>query len=619
MCGIVGLIDARGLLGVEQLRETVVAMREGLVHRGPDEAGLFVDDEAGCAFGHRRLSVIDPTPCGSQPMSLPGDRFSLVYNGELYNTDDLKNEFSDVRWRGHCDTEVLLHVLARDGAKALGRFNGMFAFGFYDAEKRTLLLARDRFGQKPLYYHVQPGTFAFSSELRSLMKGPGFDDTVDQDSLAEYLLLQYVHAPRTIFRGTFKLPPGSYITVSWGRDGSDEIRVDGPHRYFSWPSDDGGSETGKGEGEITDSSDLVSTLDTLIQQAVERRLVSDVPLGAMLSGGIDSTLIVAAMTRLITDHPVRTFSIGFEGSEESEHESARRTAEVLGTEHYDETISPDVSALMPVIAAALDEPLGDSSCLPTWCLSRMIRKHVTVALSGDGGDELFGGYQRYALTLREARSWAWRMRWWYRTKRRWKAADAYCSERWWMIMPTEIRRLLGDWPSGAEPTAEFMRGLMSDESQPLIHRMRFLDAKTYLPGAVLAKVDRMSMAHSLEVRSPFLDPEIARFAEGLAPEACFDERRRMLKPLLRAVCRKYVPDSWSKQPKRGFGLPSSGWSCDSMIEMCDDLLRGSDSRCGSLMDSEALRRGVDWQRHPERFSVYQVWTVLILELWLRGL
>lgn len=610
MCGIAGLIDLDPRLDHDALASQVIVMRERLVHRGPDDAGVLLEPRLRLALGHRRLSIIDLTEAGAQPMTSACGRFTIVYNGEVYNAADLRAGQPHIRWRGHSDTEALLEHLAARGVDGINDLNGMFAFALLDRGKRELVLARDRFGKKPLCYSISKDgrRFAFASELSALRTLPWFDSSIDRGALAAYLLLQYVHQPRSIHAGARKLPPGCFVRVRLG----ERIFVEEPQQWFDW-SPQAESEEPVDAARV---KALLDELDELIACAVRRRLVSDVPLGVLLSGGIDSALIASAMTRLVSE-PVRSFSIGFDGSEESEHVEAREAAASLGTLHHDEILRPGILELLPTIAASLDEPLGDSSCLPTWLLARLARREVKVVLSGDGGDELFGGYQRYAETLREQTQLAHRLRYVAAQRRRWSAADAYCSPRFWMLMPDAVSEMLGQWPPFAAQAAGEMRRTLADEARPLIHRMRDLDVHSYLPGAVLAKVDRMTMAHGLETRSPFLDPEVAAFAARLPASLAGSAMR--LKPMLRDLLARRSPPAWARRPKKGFGLPSSAWSQAAMINLCDELLLAPEACVRGLLDEQALRAWVDRQRQPQAFSVYQAWMLLVLELWLRSI
>jgi asparagine synthase (glutamine-hydrolysing) len=358
----------------------------------------------------------------------------------------------------------------------------------------------------------------------------------------------------------------------------------------------------------------LETLRELLQRSVQRRLVSDVPLGAFLSGGVDSSLIVAMMTREL-GRDVKTFSIGFAGTDESEHEHAREIAKLLGTDHHDEIIEIDAVHMADEIAGALDEPNGDSSCLPTYLLSRFARQQVTVVLSGDGGDELFGGYRRYTDTIADAANWNARLRTLLFRGRWWKPANGYLSPRLLIFGPDNLTRLMGGLPPAIDGVLDDWRRELNDPRLPLIHRMRNLDAATYLPGAVLAKVDRMSMQSSLEVRCPLLDRSVARFAEGLDAADCF-RAPSTTKPLLRTLAERYLPAELMQRPKMGFGLPSNSWSRDDMLSLARDTVAAPGGELGNHVDRAALRALVDRLEQPGQFSIYQLWPLLILEFWL---
>lgn len=622
MCGIAGLLDLDSSRSSDEIRDIAFHMAKRLAHRGPDGEGLVELGRGRLALAHRRLAIIDTSDAGRQPISTTDGRFTLTYNGEIYNASDLRSRLSHIRFRGHCDAEVLLEHLAShftcpdpDIATALSELDGMFAFAFHDARRDLLLLGRDRFGEKPLYYTTSQHRFAFASELFAFHGLPGFDRSVDRDALAEYLLLQYVHAPRTIHAEARKLEPGSYMLV-YGRGGV--VEAEPPRRFARWRSvpDESNGYDQKRHGPAGNVEDPVEKFDQLVRDSVEKRLVSDVPLGILLSGGIDSTL-VAAHARMLLGKPVSTFSIGFAGAPESEHLDARRAAQHLDTHHHEEILSPNLKDVIPAVASALDEPMADSSCGPTWLVAQLARRHVRVVLSGDGGDELFGGYQRYADTLRESHSLARRLLWRIRGRGAWSPDAAYCSHRWWLMTQQEVSAIMGlrSLPDGAMATAESMRRSMLSGRAHLIHRMRSLDANTYLPGAVLAKVDRMTMAHGLESRAPLLSSDLARNAASLFADQCFDGRT--LKPLLRAALARYVPIEWTRRTKRGFGLPANAWSQESLLRLTNEWLVPGDARLRSILDAVGLNRFLAAQHDPRRFRAYQLYSLLILEQWLR--
>ncbi|MBX3354347.1 MAG: asparagine synthase (glutamine-hydrolyzing) [Phycisphaeraceae bacterium] len=641
MCGINGIIDLQGSLGAARLEAMCIAMRDGMLHRGPDDAGVWTSPDGRVSLGHRRLSIIDLRPEGRQPMGNEDGTVQVVFNGEIYGFQPLRAELERQGhlFRSRSDTEVLPHLFESMAPESIAakvnQLDGMFAFAAWNRREGRLLLARDPFGKKPLYWSCENGLLAFSSELHCFQALPGFRGEVDRDALAEYLMLQYVHAPRSIWRGVHKLEAGSYALIDLPML-AERGAVSGASVAESAPRSEGVRATPapairsqrywrfEAVGPLRRPSGLseadeVEHLRTLLLAAVEKRLMSDVPLGAFLSGGVDSSLVVA-MIRKELGRPIDSFSIGFGGTRDTEHEFARETAALLGTTHRDEVLEPDAVELVQQIAGELDEPNGDSSCLPTWLLCRFARQFVTVAISGDGGDELFGGYGRYRDTINEQgfgpARWRAKVIAMLRGRHASSPADAYLSPRWLIWMPEEITPLIGSIPAPiAEELAEW-RALLDGSQHPLLHRMRTLDANTYMPGAVLAKVDRMSMRHSLEVRSPLLDKAVAGFAMGLSEESCWrppDETKRILKTL----AGRYLPESWMRRRKMGFGLPSNAWSAPTLVAMARDLLLSGDGQVAALVDRSNLSTLVQRQADPQNFSIYRLWPLLVLELWLR--
>jgi asparagine synthase (glutamine-hydrolysing) len=621
MCGIAGIVSMGGHFAGPELLAIAAAMGDTLAHRGPDDAGAWLDPTGTCALAHRRLSILDLSERGRQPMLTPDGLVGLTFNGEIYDERLLR---ADLRARGYpfrseSDAESLLYLFASGEPRNLPRLSGMYAFATWNAATRRLFLARDPFGKKPLLVAASEGWaqgrgwLAFASELRAFRAIPGFRAAVDPAAVAEYLLLQYVPAPRTIWRRCEKLPPGSWLALECG----DEVPRRSEGRHAAWRPR--GAHVAATPYARTPPATLERAADALLPVllgAVERRLRSDVPLGAFLSGGIDSALVCAMVTREL-GRPLHSFSIGFRGSPESEHELARQAADALGTEHHEQLLEPSALELLPCIAAALDEPLGDSSCLPTWLLARFTRQHVTVTLSGDGGDELFGGYGRYRETLDEEADWKRRALFLLRQRRAWTAGEAYCGPRWFMLSPEQVGALTG--PAGlAHARGLFLRwaARIDGDGRPLIDRLREIDADTYMPGAVLAKVDRMSMAFALEVRCPLLDAEVARHAESLPAELAWQQG--LSKPVLRTLAARYLPREHCARGKLGFGLPGGAWTSAEVLALCDELLLSPGSRCGDLLDREGLRRFVAHQRQPGCFSIFQTWNLLVLEAWLRA-
>ena len=609
MCGIAGIVCEAGTFDTERLREIVTEMRDRMVHRGPDDAGIWVDPDGGCALAHRRLSIIDLSEEGRQPMGNEDGSVQVTFNGEIYNFQSLREDLirNGHRFHSHTDTEVLPHLFESLDPARLDDLDGMFGFAVWHRARRRLLLARDPFGKKPLYYARGQGWFAFASELQALTCVPGFDSTIDRDAVALYLLLQYVPAPYSIYRAARKLPPGSYLEVDLADGGCAEGM---PTRWYSF---DAAEPPGIGSPSF---DERIEELRPRILAAVKKRLISDVPLGAFLSGGVDSGLVAAMVTQELGE-PLKTFSIGFAGTDESEHHYAREVAQHLGTEHHEELLEPNALQLVQEIAARLDEPNGDSSCLPTYLLCRYTRQHVTVALSGDGGDELFGGYGRYRDTLNEQGSRLDRFKRMLRNGRPYQPADGYLSPRWLIFQPEQVDALVGGLSTEVQAILDDWRSALNDSRQPLLHRMRNLDADTYMPGAVLAKVDRMSMQVALEVRCPLLDRDVAAYAQGLPASACWRPPAET-KRLLKALTERYLPRNWLDRPKMGFGLPSNAWSKDAMLDLARDLLDSPDSHLAELLAPGSLHQVVEHQAQPGCFSIYQLWPLLILELWLRN-
>ncbi len=548
-------------------------------------------------------------------MVSPDSNTALTFNGEIYNYLELRaqQEQLGVRFATNTDTEVLLTLQRRFNPDGLGLLEGMYGFALWEEDAQRLSLARDPFGKKPLYVARGDGWLAFASELRALRDMPGVTSRIDPEAIEHYLLLQYFPAPRTIYADCTKLEPGSWQCFDV-RDG--ELRESsGRHFTFGIAPPVARAPRPPRLGHRRHFARLADELEPILIRAVERRLRSDVPVGAFLSGGIDSAVVVAMITKRL-GIPVKSFSIGFAGAPESEHLAAREAARHLGSEHFDRVLEPNALEMLPTIAAALDEPLGDSSCLPTFLLSAFCRERVTVALSGDGGDELFGGYGRYRDTLREAADWQTRLKRAVRQREWWSPGTGYCNSRWLMFPLDQLADLLGRPPSPAvEALVGSWREGLDATHLPLIDRLRGLDANTYLPGAVLTKVDRMSMAHALEVRCPLLDREVAAFAARLSGANTY--HRGVLKPVLRALASRYLPAWYVDQPKTGFGLPARAWARSDLMATCDRTLLGNDGRLAEILDRRGLESYVERARRSEFFPIYQLFTLLILELWLR--
>ncbi len=601
MCGIAGILQFERHHGPEEMARFAQAMASTIAHRGPDDAGVWVSDDGLCALSHRRLSIIEPSPVGHQPMHAADGRAVISFNGEIYNYLELRPELEarGRRLRTRTDTEVLIEAVREWGGLAFPRLDGMYAFALYDLDRRALWLARDAFGEKPLYYLNDGKRLAFASELHALQQLPFFDASIAEEGLAEYLCFTYVGAPRTLYRNVAKLPPGSYLRVE--ADGRSAVQ-----RYFEFAP---GREPGQEERSLDDLSD---ELEEILVRLIRRRLISDVPLGAFLSGGVDSST-VCALVRKKLGVPLETFSIGFVGSAESEHEQAQRYAEYLGTRHHMREIAPDATDFLLHAGDHLDEPNGDSSCLPTFLLSAFARERVTVAVSGDGGDEMFGGYGRYFHALRRKT----------RVQRRGRGGRAAEVGRFYydgmqFFGDEHLRELFGRVPGELGAHLDRLRTYVErDHGRPdLLMRLRKTDVDHYLPGAVLAKVDRMSMQHGLEVRTPFLSIELARFAEKLPTSALYRDNEG--KVLLKHLAARYLPREWLDLPKRGFGLPvSQAWGQRELLDVVGSLLEDGDSVLAGALGRDRVARFLARQRDPKQTQIYQLWAIGILESYLR--
>lgn len=608
MCAILGLFDLQRMLGREQLALLAKTMRDTMVHRGPDDAGLWVDPEAGCALGHRRLSIIDLSPDGRQPMAAAGSPAVVTFNGEIYNFMELRERLQQkgVTFRSRSDTEVLPNLFSDLEPGPLSTLSGMFAFGVWRPDLRQLLLARDAFGKKPLYVYQDDSFVAFASEIQAFYALPTFDRSIDREALAEYLLLGYFPGPRTIYRRVRQIEPGAFERLSFA-EATPRILTAG--RFFRFAAVERPSIA------AIDKDSLKARLKARLVAAVEQRMISDVPLGAFLSGGVDSSLVVAVVRREL-QKPINTYSIGFEESLESEHDEAREIAAHLGATHHDRLLRPDGVALIHHIAGILDQPNGDSSCLPTYLLSEFARREVKVILSGDGGDELFGGYGRYRDTMNELADPDLLRRVHGVDPDIATPADLYMSLRWHIWLPAQVKALLGGMPQATQARHAAWRAALNDPSHSPMHRMRTIDAELYLPGAVLAKVDRMSMQHALEVRSPLLDTQFAEIAMGLSQDDCWASPN-VTKKLLKEIASEYLPAEWMFRSKKGFGLPSNAWALNDVVAMCDEVLNGPMTLLRDHLDRPALSATVAAQSREGQFSIYQMWPLLILELWLR--
>jgi asparagine synthase (glutamine-hydrolysing) len=601
----------------------VRAMADALVHRGPDSEGVFADGPVGLAA--RRLAIID-LDRGDQPMANEDGSVTVVQNGELYEHRAIQDSLSrrGHRFVSHCDTEVLPHLYEERRADFAEGLRGMFAIALWDARERRLLLARDPFGIKPLYYRVADGVLSFASELKALVRQPGFSGDVDLEALEAYLAFNSVPSPMSIYRDVRKLPAGHMLEA---RDGRVEVR------RFARPAPVAAAEVRRESG-----SDLASELRERLRDSVRAHLESDVPVGVFLSGGIDSSLL-AALAAQESPGAVSTFSIGFEERSFDELSRARMIASRYGTDHHELVLRPDAAALLPEIAAAFDEPFADSSALPTYVVSRLAASHVKVALSGEGGDELFGGYFTYVADVLAARSRARaaaalarplverlpsssrRVSFEYKAKRFVRAAARPPLERhhgWKEIFSPEARAALLE-PSrravGVDPLAGWRARYAETAGAEPLARLQDVDIGTYLVDDLLVKTDRASMAHSLEVRVPFLDPVVAELALALPTSQKVLALAK--KRLLRRAAAGLVPRSIVHGPKRGFSIPAAAWLRGELRPFARDLLAPDALRRDGFFRPEVVTRLLEEHESGLEDHSRPLWGLLCFQLWRR--
>ena len=643
MCGIAGFLDPTGL-PTNDLTGRLAAMVGTLAHRGPDADGLWTDAEAGAALGHRRLSIVDLSAAGMQPMASANGRWITVYNGELYNTGELRADVERanpaVHWRGHSDTEVMLEAVALwDVAATIERCNGLFAIAFWDRRERRLWLVRDRLGIKPLYWARLPkGGLLFGSELRALRTHPAFAAQIETKSVAAYLRSACIPAPHTIYRDTYKLPPGHILSVGAG----EAPTISCYWNLRSIAADGQRDIETRGEAELTDE------LEALLSDAVRRQMVSDVPLGAFLSGGIDSSLVVALM-QAHSSRPIRTFTIGFQDKRYNEADHARLVAKHLGTDHTELVVEPAAAlATVERLPDIYDEPFADSSQIPTFLVSELARRSVTVSLSGDGGDECFGGYVRH--------HWINRLAKWNRyvpaslSQAIGGALQMLSPDAWDIIsspLPARLRpTFLGDkihkaaalvalggtnqmyrhmiaqWPEPSqvmrgvnEPPAIWDDPSIAKDIPDPSARIRYFDTMQYLPDDILTKVDRASMAVSLEARVPLLDHRVVEYSWRLPNSALMQGTSGKIP--LRRVLYRHVPRELIERQKAGFAIPIGDWLRGALSGWAGDLLSEKALAAHGLFDSGMIRRSFDEHISGRRDWQYPLWTILMFQAWYK--
>lgn len=644
MCGLTGFW-ARHSSG-PQLGAVAAAMAQRIRHRGPDDDGVWVDPEAGMAIAHRRLAILDLSPAGHQPMVSASGRWVLAFNGEIYNHLDLRrrleSESTAPAWRGRSDTETLLAAIEAWGVdQTMRRSAGMFALVVWDRDERALWLARDRAGEKPLYYGWQGKSFLFGSELKALRAHPDFNAAIDRGALALLLRHNYIPAPNSIYAGIHKLPPGTWLRLGTGQ------REVEPVAYWSLAE---AAERGMNAPFAGDDAAALAGLERCLGHAVRGQMVADVPLGALLSGGIDSTIVTSLM-QANSNRPVRTFTIGFEEREYDEASNARAVAAHLGTEHTELRLSgSDALALIPQMPMMFDEPFADASQLPTHLVMKLARQHVTVALSGDGGDELFGGYSRYlvgpkvwdlikhlpfgfrsalgnglaALPAGPLNRFAGPM-----TRRLGVPFPGDKAHKLGNCLQ-HVRNfddlyvsLVSEWRNSDAMVVDgyFANNLLDNRDRwPDVHdpaaRMMVLDGMTYLPDDILVKVDRASMSVSLETRAPFLDSEVMDFAWSLQMDTKLRDGRG--KWLLRRLLDRYVPRQLTDRPKMGFGVPLDKWLRGPLREWGEGLVTEERLRTEGFFDAAPVREA--WLRHQASEGAFgtRLWSVLMFQSWLEN-
>ena len=650
MCGIAGFA-IKGGFKADPAERQVRAMADAIIHRGPDGSGVWTDSQVGIAMAHRRLSIIDLSSAGAQPMISASGRYVISYNGEIYNHNDIRHELRGgaYEWRGTSDTESLLAGIETWGLeRTLKKVVGMFAFALWDREKRELSLARDRMGEKPLYYGCNNGAFFFGSELKSFKAHPKFLGEVDRDVVALFLRHNCIPAPYSIYRGIRKLTPATYVSIPL-----DKLHLPigtKPVTYWSLEqvAYQGQSQIFSGTEEET-----LNEMERLLRQSVNGQMAADVPLGAFLSGGIDSSMVVALMQAQST-RPVKTFTIGFDDSGYNEARHAKAVAHHLGTEHTELYVSPEEARdVIPKLPVLYDEPFADSSQIPTSLISQLTRKHVTVSLSGDGGDELFGGYNRYIWTRT-----IWNTIKWFPSPMRNLVSCILgsVSEKSWdalygladfavpkshkisqagikmhklaeVIMASNpdliYRSLISHWKSPGEVVSHsqepktILTGEIGGVSiNDIEQRMMLLDGLTYLPDDILVKVDRAAMGESLETRVPLLDHRVVEFAWRLPLKMKI--RDRTGKWLLRKLLTKHVPQELFERPKMGFAIPLDGWLRGPLRDWAEDLLSEKRLNEEGIFDTQIIRS--TWAGHLEGKSgvAYQLWDVLVYQSWAQA-
>lgn len=656
MCGITGIISTAGQLGSHELRTITAVMTDTLRHRGPDDSGIWVDAEAGIALGHRRLAILDLSPAGSQPMQSACGRYVIAFNGEIYNYREIRSELESAAqggkfpWRGHSDTEVLLAAFGQWGLEsALKKLSGMFAFALWDRQERVVHLVRDRIGEKPLYFGHVGNTFLFGSELKAFRAFPGWKGEINRNALALFMRHSCIPAPYSIYQDISKLLPGTVLTIPLARVKHRSTTGDlTPKPYWSASAI---AELGSNYEFSGTEAEAIEQLDHLLRASVRQQMAADVPLGAFLSGGVDSSTIVALM-QAQSSRPIKSFTVGFQEKDYNEAHYAKEVARHFGTDHTELYVMPETAlSVIPKLPEIYDEPFSDASQIPTYLISQLTRNHVTVCLSGDAGDELFAGYNRYLWGNSLWRSLD-------RMPNLMKTISAgllgtFSPGTWELffrmldpVLPTRLRhrnsgdkiqkltrvltadnpselyrRLVSHWdkPDSIVTGAIEPATLLTDRSSwPDLKNfqklMMYLDLVTFLPDDILTKVDRASMGVSLETRLPYLDHRVVEFAWSLP--LSMKIRNGQGKWLLRQVLYRYVPRELIERPKSGFAVPLDSWLRGPLREWAEDLLEERRLRQEGYLNHVPIRQ--KWQEHlsGKRNWQYQLWDVLMFQAWL---
>jgi len=644
MCGICGFIDFRGSLPTSELCIVVERMSDRLAHRGPDDAGAWCDPEAGVALGHRRLSILDLSAAGHQPMVSHSGRYVIVLNGEIYNFREIRARLEALghRFVGHSDTEVMLSAFEQWGVTAaVELFNGMFAFAVWDREERRLRLARDRMGEKPLYYAWVGNLFLFGSELKALKAHPRFSAEIDRPALALYLRHNYIPAPHSIYHGVDKLPPSTTICVS-------DAHPTSPTSYWSTKEI---AEQGMVSPFTGSDQEAVDQLETTLSAAVRRQMVADVPLGAFLSGGVDSSTIVALM-QAQSSRPVKTFTIGFHQPEYDEAGHARAVAKHLGTDHTELYVTAqETMDVIPQLPVLYDEPFADSSQIPTFLVCKLARQFVTVSLSGDGGDELFAGYRGYTIGRKLWNRFGWLppvaraafarlltsppiqymasgigfgQRFFGQSGQPGPLADKLQKLGEVISVPNReqfYRRLVSNWqfptsilPDVDEPPTAFTNPGSWAALREFTPWMMFVDTISYLPDDILVKLDRASMNMSLESRVPFLDRHVVELAWQLPWSTKVREGKS--KWVVKQILRKFIPGELMERPKQGFAIPLDSWLRGPLRNWAETLLDESRLRSDGIFSPAPIRN--KWEEHFSGRRNWQgpLWNILMFQSWL---